>query len=66
MSDPRIFKYQLGLFESQEILINEAHQILSCQEQSGYITIWALVTPTDRLINKTIEIFGTGNSLPKG
>lgn len=59
----KIFKYPLETVGLQEVEIPEDAQILSVQEQHGFLCLWALVDPDKTKEKKRIFLAGTGHPI---
>lgn len=60
----KIFKYRLDVTDVQKITLPALSDILSVQEQYGYLSLWALVDPDEKeMIDYDILIFGTGHPI---
>jgi len=55
-----IHKYPLKVAGQQTVEMPADAQILSVQMQGQKLCIWALVTPTLPMVDRKIEVFGTG------
>ena len=62
----KIFKYELQITDEQNIAMPSGSRILSVQEQSGNLCLWAVVEKKNTCRDRKIMIFGTGNPLPEG
>ena len=59
-----IYKYPLeGYVERQIIEMPEGAEILTVQVQDGTPCIWALVTPLNKIVEKTVYMIGTGHKI---
>jgi len=57
-----IWKFQLSITNTQNVLMPEGAQILTAQIQNGCdLCLWALVDSTAPKQRREIEIIGTGN-----
>lgn len=56
-----IYKFSLDITDVQFIEMPEGAQILSAQNQSGNISLWALVDVEKPLEKRDIRIYGTGH-----
>ena len=56
-----IFKYTLETTDSQIINIPKDAEILTIQTQFEEPQLWALVNPENEIVERYIEIFGTGH-----
>lgn len=54
-----IWKFSLDATDTVKIPIT--HRIISVGEQDGHITLWAIVDPGSRIIDKTFLVVGTGD-----
>lgn len=57
----RIWKYELGIMDSQHITMPRDAQILSVANQGGQLCLWAMVDADKPSECRSIEIIGTGN-----
>lgn len=56
-----IYKYQIKIEASQEVVMTKSSEILTAQIQNDVVCIWAIVDPNEISTEKrNIEIFGTG------
>jgi hypothetical protein len=58
----KIFKYEV-LGNGYPILIPEGGHVLSAQIQDDKIMIWVLVNPTNPLVSRYFEYYGTGEEI---
>ncbi len=59
-----IWKYKLGVINSQIIVMPSDAQLLSVQVQNDQPCLWALVDPKKAEVeDRTIEIVGTGQEI---
>lgn len=56
-----IWKYQLVPASEQVIKMPARSEILSVGMQGGQICLWAMVAPAADLVDRVIEVIGTGN-----
>ena len=59
----RIYKYMIPVHAENEqaiVALPLDAEILSVVQQRGDIFIWALVTPSGQLINRSFQVLGTG------
>lgn len=60
-----IWKYQLNITDTQNVMMPEGAEILTAQIQNGCgLCLWALVNPEAPKQRREIEILGTGNPAP--
>ena len=65
MSIKTIYKFTLPACTGKYLLpMQEGSKILDVQFQNGDIVIWAIVSPEKYKVNRKIEIYFTGRSLP--
>lgn len=62
----KIFKYDLKVADTQEVLLPAGAQVLTVQVQSSKHRLWAWVDPDAEPEPFPIHCFGTGNDLPTG
>lgn len=55
-----IFKYPIEVCDRQTVSIRGPAVILSVQFQAGRLCLWALVDENSTMVEKTIQIYGTG------
>ncbi len=60
-----IYKYELQVQGTQNVVMPIGHEILSIQEQQGRIMMWAKVDKTTKERPVKIHMFGTGFDLPE-
>lgn len=60
-----IYKYSLELVEFQKVELPENAEILSIQLQRGWICLWALVDTLANKVERSFEIYGTGQEIEK-
>lgn len=58
----KIFKFPIELTDRQTVEMQKGAHILSCQEQKGVLTIWAIVDPNAEKVERNIAIVGTGRA----
>lgn len=58
-----IYKYQLNLVESQEIMISSVHEILHVAIRDQRIIVWAYVEDDVPMISVEFRIVGTGQEV---
>ena len=58
-----IYKYPLNLTDEQVLKLPQGYRILSVQVQTGQVTLWAIVNPTNKPVETKIRIHGTGHSV---
>jgi hypothetical protein len=56
-----IYKYELAIDDTQELMLPEGAEILTVQMQDGYPRLWALVDPHAPKKRRYIDIYGTGH-----
>ena len=61
-----IYKYKLEITDSQVIQIPDGGVILSVADQDGALCLWAAVNPERPVVNRMIEVIGTGNPITSG
>ena len=61
-----IWKYPLQATERQTVTMPVGAEILTVQTQHNRASLWAQVDDTQRPIERTIGIYGTGHPLPSG
>jgi len=60
-----IYKYELKITDRQEIYLPQGFRILSVDQQSGELFLWAVVMPKEELVCPVqIFIAGTWNPIP--
>lgn len=55
-----IWKYRLSVTDVQAVNIPAGAKILCVQIQGGIPCLWAMVDPLERLAQRRVRIFGTG------
>jgi hypothetical protein len=60
-----IWKYQLKMTDEQIVEMPSDGYPLCVQVQGGVPCLWAMVNPLSAPAPKTIEIFGTGHTMPR-
>lgn len=60
-----IWKYPLGITDTQNLMLPEGAEILSAQMQGETLCLWALVNPDAPKQRREIEVLGTGNPAPE-
>lgn len=60
--EQQIWKFPLRITDEQVIKIPKGSVIL-CVQQHGYPCIWAQVFPHMEMVERTIEVFGTGHTM---
>lgn len=60
-----IGKFELATVDRQVVEIPQPAQILSVIEQYGVVVLYALMEKGAPLETKTIDIYGTGHTIPK-
>lgn len=58
-----IWKFALDITDMQIVNMPKNAEILTVKDQSGVLTLWAIVNPKSELIGRPIEIIGTGNPM---
>lgn len=58
-----IYKYELQVTDTQEILMKKGAKILSVQTQDEKICIWALVDENEIHERRFFHIYGTGHQI---
>ncbi len=58
-----IYKYQLGVVDSQTVSMPTNAQILTVQVQNGIPCIWAAVDPDAQTQIRTFHTYGTGHAV---
>jgi hypothetical protein len=58
-----IFKYPLRVTDVQKLELPKGATILSVQEQSGTLCLWAEVETPSKTSARTFEVIGTGNPI---
>jgi len=56
-----IYKYRLEVTDLQGIWMPKGAEILSVQDQAGYVTLWTLCDTDEPLVRRGIRIYGTGH-----
>lgn len=59
-----IWKFSLQVTDRQTVTMPVGANILSVQDQSGGLQMWAIVNPDAEREQRVIEIVGTGNPMP--
>ena len=59
-----IWKFSLPIVDRQTVTMPKDANILSVQQQSGILQMWAIVEPDAEREPRVIEIVGTGNPMP--
>ena len=59
--EARIWKYELAITDTQEVMMPQGALILSVANQNGKLCLWAMVVPANPDSRRIIEIIGTGN-----
>lgn len=59
----RIYKFRLEITNFQEVEMPEGAEILSVQNQSNYVTLWALCDGDRAVARRGIWIYGTGHQI---
>lgn len=60
----KIWKFVLALGDSQLVSMPKDATILSIQVQKGNLCMWALCNEDAKVVERRINIYGTGNPLP--
>jgi hypothetical protein len=60
----RIYKYDLPMIGTHVIAMPRGAKILSVQDQSGAMRVWAKVDPKAPMENRRFVIVGTGHLVP--
>lgn len=58
-----IWKFNLEITDKQTIHMPNGAHILSVQEQSGELCMWAMVDPEEEYMPRKFRIFGTGHPI---
>lgn len=58
-----IWKFPLEITDSQAVEMPQDARILSVQLQNDTVTLWAVVMPKKRRVNRLIRIAGTGHNI---
>jgi hypothetical protein len=61
-----IYKYKIETTDRQEIRMPQYSRILTVQTQYEAPCLWAEVDDTMEMVERHIETFGTGHSIPVG
>lgn len=56
-----IYKYAVTVTRKQHIIMPRDAKILSAQCQGDCIQLWARVDPSEPLVNRAINVLGTGH-----
>lgn len=64
MQGHSIWKFPLTVTDYQTLTMPEGAEILSVQDQDGALCLWALVDPQAPMVERLIEVFGTGHPIP--
>jgi len=59
----KIFKYQLDIKDEQILEMPKDAEILTVQNQRGWLCLWARVDPNFPKENRKIRVIGTGHPL---
>lgn len=59
-----IWRYTINLTDKWEYELPAGTEILTVQWRHGQLSMWALITPTNPTVRRTIAIYGTGHKLP--
>lgn len=60
-----IWKFNLGVLDTQTLFMPKDAEILSIQFQDGGLCVWALVETDNETVGLPITIVGTGQSIRK-
>jgi hypothetical protein len=60
-----IWKYQFDVSDAVTITMPSYAKLLHVGVQLGRLTVWALVDPEEKMVKRTIRIFGTGHPIPE-
>lgn len=60
-----IYKYSFEINDVVELKMPKGAQLLSVQDQEGTACAWALIDPSEELVNFKLRIFGTGHPIPE-
>lgn len=58
----KIYKYMLGIRDTQTVPMTTGARILSAQVQDGAVCVWAIVDPSKPQVQRVIEMRGTGHN----
>lgn len=56
-----IWKFPLEITDTQQINVPVGTTFISSQFQNGVLCLWGIVNPDNILVQRTIDIIGTGN-----
>lgn len=60
-----IWKFQIRITDVQEIEMPKGAEVLTVQEMSGHVYLWAIVGEhSGETENRIFHIYGTGNPMP--
>lgn len=60
----RIWKWEIEVTDSQEVMMPQGAKLLDVQLQHGQCCIWALCDEQAPKAPRKIAIYGTGNAIP--
>jgi hypothetical protein len=61
----KIWKFRLELTDTQQLQLPKGAEILSVQVQASIICMWALCDDNANIVDRRINIYGTGHKLPE-
>ena len=61
-----IWKYELDVADEQTIKMPDGAEILSIHSKWGIPCLWALVDPSEPMVDRLFQTFGTGHEIEYG
>ncbi len=58
-----IWKFNIDIDDVQNVEMPKQAKLLSVQVQNGSVRLWAMVCPRNTLVNRIIQMAGTGHDL---
>ena len=60
----KIWKHDLKMIDSQDVLIPRGSKILTAQIQRGELQLWFACNESENLERRRVHVVGTGNPMP--
>ena len=60
-----IWKFEIPEAEKSIVKMPKGHTTLTAQQQYSTVKIWAVVDPTEDMVDTTFYLIGTGNKMPE-
>jgi hypothetical protein len=60
-----IWKYNIDISDVCHVAMQQGAEILSVQQQGGWIVMWAIVDTEKPIEKRTFLLYGTGHTIPE-